>query len=75
MHTYQDQSSGAWVAAFYQPPPKIDYVDQVREWCYNTYGIPARPNNLDSRWEDDLWWGEIRFKHEEDLVLFVMRWS
>lgn len=75
MHTYQEPSSRPWVVAFEHTIPKMDSVDQIREWCYNAYGIPARPNNRDSRWEDDIWWGEIRFKHEEDLMLFVLRWS
>ena len=74
IHTYQEQSSGAWVAAFEHTIPKMDSVDQIREWCYNTYGLP-KALSLEGRWRDNIWWGEVRFKTEVDLLLFVMKWA
>lgn len=74
IRTYQEQSSKAWVATFDHTIPKMDSVDQIRSWCYNTYGVP-QPLSLGGRWRDNIWWGEARFRSEEDLLLFVMRWS
>ena len=74
IHTYQDRDPAWWVAAFNHPVPRIDSVDEIRAWCYTTFGPP---NSLDytGRWRDNIWWGEARFRSEEDLLLFVMRWS
>ena len=42
---------------------------EIGEWCYETFGEP------DFRWADEIFYGEVYFKHEEDLMLFVLRWS
>jgi hypothetical protein len=44
-------------------------VSIMREWCYYTYGVPG------FFWKDDIYNGEVHFKNEEDLLLFLLRWQ
>mgnify|MGYP003341860056 CR=1 FL=1 len=51
-------------------------TDHIREWCYDTYGWPGYlPNTHEIRWRDSLRHGEIEFSREEDLTLFLLKWS
>lgn len=52
-----------WFDAFQQ-----QLLDQT-EWCWETFGPPS-----EGRWH----WhyaGDFRFEREEDLELFLLRWS
>jgi len=48
--------------------------EPVSEWCYQTFGEPGDGEDLD-RWEDQIWYGEIWFRDEQDLMMFKLRWS
>jgi hypothetical protein len=50
-------------------------IDNIKEWCYNTYGEPGIPTNTTSRWYDSIKYGEILFRDERDVTLFLLRWS
>ena len=39
-------------------------------WCWKTFGNPGR---IDSRWD---YYGQyFYFKHEEDVILYLLKWS
>ena len=62
-----------YVAAFESyPKNEID----IRRWCYQAYGAAGLDvNNFYVRWIDHIKYGEIEFALEEDLTLFLLRWS
>ena len=41
----------------------------MRAWCQQTFGKD------DTRWKDDITFGEVRFKDEMDLALFLLKWT
>jgi hypothetical protein len=51
---------------------------EIETWCWKSFG-PANwwdtNNNLSPRWIDDLLWGEICFRDEKDVTMFILRWS
>lgn len=69
IHTYQDTSM-RYVAAF-SPRSGIElgWLYDLREWCKEAYGLAG------ARWRDQIIYGEIHFTNEEDLSLFLLRWS
>ena len=49
---------------------------EIIDWCHATYGAPGfLLDGKQTRWADDIWYGEVYFRDKEDLVLFVLRWS
>ena len=63
-----------YMAAFRRQDPKK--IKEIRQWCYNTYGDPGHQvNTAEIRWIDDVGAGEVVFRREEDLLLFVLKWS
>jgi len=80
IHTYTQKNYDAqepeiarwYVAAFTTPK---NYYD-IAKWCYNTFGEPGFIHNTQrTRWADDIHYGEIYFSNEEDLLMFILRWS
>ena len=51
--------------------PQGDEAIEVYKWCDRTYGYPTRCDQ--SRW--DRWGGWIKFRREEDAMLFVLKWT
>jgi hypothetical protein len=79
IHTYdlkEDTDGGGdgpWhVAAFALPKN----YKSIIEWCYQTFGTPDW-NHLtkQTRWKNQIFYGEVYFCREEDLVLFLLRWA
>lgn len=52
-------------------------LNAVRKWCYETYGSPGlRPESMYTRWRDfSIQVGRIYFAHEEDVSLFLLKWT
>jgi hypothetical protein len=72
IHTYQSRHRGNYhVAAF---TLQKGVYDHMVKWCYQTFGEPGDCKDND-RWEDSIWFGEIWFRDERDLAMFVLRWS
>jgi hypothetical protein len=81
IHTYtEDQPriprcTRCYVAAFGLKDLKDADLDAIGEWCYNTFGAPGwRPWTAETRWTDNIRFGEIAFSRKEDLEWFVLRW-
>lgn len=79
IHTYdlkrdEDGSGeGPWhIAAFTLPK----HYNSIIEWCYTTFGQPGF-NHLthQTRWKDEIFYGEVYFSRKEDLTWFMLRWS
>ena len=81
IHTYErtnsivdfDLPDGKWhVAAFTLPKN----YSEIQEWCHKTFGSPGF-NHLthQTRWKDEIRYGEAYFSRIEDLEWFVLRWS
>ena len=51
-----------------------DMYKPVSEWCYQTFGDSGDCVD-NARWEDHIWFGEIWFRDEKDLMLFKLRWA
>jgi len=63
-----------YVAAFPAPDQNLTY--EIRKWCYEAYGLPGhRPDTIETRWTDDVKYGEVTFERESDLTLFLLRWE
>lgn len=52
-------------------------LNAVRKWCYETYGTPGlRPESMYTRWHDMILnIGRIYFAREEDVSLFLLKWT
>lgn len=48
---------------------------EIIEWCHTTFGQPGFLQDSTARWADDIWYGEVYFRDNEDLMMFVLRWS
>lgn len=51
-----------------------DLWNEISQWCYDTYGKPGDPFTGDAeRWylNNSAYW----FRTEEDLMMFMLRWS
>lgn len=46
----------------------------MSDWCHQTFGIAGNCEDRD-RWEDQIWFGEVWFRDEKDLAIFLLRWS
>lgn len=57
---------GYWEAYYSPQGPEMA---ELYVWCYATFGNPT----LDLRW--DCHGGWIKLLHEEDVSLFLLRWS
>lgn len=80
IHTYETKNYNIqepeiekwYVAAF--TTPKNYY--EIAEWCHQIFG-PSGLNSLthQTRWQDEIFYGEVYFRDEKDLEWFVLRWS
>ena len=79
IHTYdlkRDEDGtgeGPWhVAAFTLPKN----YPEIQKWCHVTFGSPGF-NHLtyQTRWKDEIFYGEVYFSRKKDLEWFVLRWS
>ena len=69
IHVHPDFLYPGWnVAAFSNSAQNLD---EIKDWCYNTYG----ESNYDAGWIDLIKHGEVVFKRDSDLNLFLLRWS
>lgn len=75
IHHYKEVETDNYVAAFntWGKNLRNGLIHDIRAWCTQAYGPTS--NNDDSRWKDDIIWGEVRFRDEADLVAFLLRWS
>lgn len=56
-----------WAVAF--ETPKFSQLKSMQDWCVETYGTDP------TRWCDNIRWGEVRFRNEADVTLFVLKWE
>lgn len=80
IHTYtqknfdvQEPEIKKWyIAAF--TLPKNHY--EIYDWCYHTFGPSGfNHNTRQTRWGDEIRYGEVYFSRREDLEWFLLRWS
>lgn len=63
-----------YMAAFANP--KSTMSDEIRRWCYQTFGEPGHDvDTFYTRWEDNITNGEVIFSRESDLMMFLLRWQ
>lgn len=77
IHHYRELTFAAhYVAAFntWGAELRSSLVHDVRDWCNQTYGKIDR-GDPNPRWQDDILWGEVRFRDESDLLAFLLRWE
>ena len=80
IHTYETQKTntkwsdyGWHVAAFSAPK---ENRAAITRWCYKTFGPAGLPKGAtETRWKDSIRFGEIYFKHKQDLEWFVLKWA
>ena len=66
---------GYYIANFEAP----NSGQEMYTWCRNLYGLPSH-YRADFKKDPERWWngiaiGEILFKSQQDLTLFLLRWS
>lgn len=64
-------SRSHWYMARY----KWTDFNKVMEWCTEQFGKQPKYPDAWSRWHSPSWSGQIRFRDEEDYVLFTLRWG
>lgn len=69
LHVYQTSQyhRHRWTVAF--ETPKFSELKSIQNWCVETYGTDQ------ARWFDHIRWGEVYFRDEADVTLFVMKWE
>jgi hypothetical protein len=80
IHTYKTQNTDlrwadyGWHVVEFKTP--IENRSEITRWCHQTFGPAGRPRGTtETRWKDSIRFGEIYFKHPEDLEWFVLRWA
>lgn len=54
----------------------VDEITAIRKWCHDTYGASGlRLDSMYTRWRDMAKIGRIYFAREEDVGIFMMKWS
>jgi hypothetical protein len=51
-----------------------DLRTEMQQWCKSTFGPSGSVYEM-ARWSNDIMFGEVRFKDEADLLMFLLRWS
>lgn len=74
IHVYQEGWSGGgisetWIVAAFSHLGPLREVEKIQEWCLNTFGEAGE------RWQDDIKYGEIRFRDSSDLTAFLLKWQ
>lgn len=80
IETYETQNTNAdwsdygWYVAAFETPR--ENRPEITRWCYKAFGPAGRPKGAaETRWKDGIRFGEIHFKHKQDLEWFVLKWS
>ena len=48
----------------------------ITQWCYRAFGPAGYQAMTDEiRWQDSIQYGKIVFSREQDLTMFILRWS
>lgn len=69
IHTYRCTNAHWFVAAFAVGMFSQELINEIKQWCSTTYGEAGK------RWRDDIHNGEVLFRDETDVTLFLLRWS
>jgi len=73
IHTYKVPYKNYSIAAFHSP---VKNAKEIKEWCHITMGPEGYlKDTREVRWRDNIHYGEVYFNREEDLMMFVMRWT
>ncbi len=82
IHTYdlkRDEDGtggGPWHVAAFTLRKNPENYNQIIEWCYKIFGPPGfNALTYQTRWKDEIFYGEVLFSRKEDLEWFVLRWS
>lgn len=87
VHSYKEIDTPYWVASFSLKRGELDesesLLKEIESFCNKMYGpglgdhriYPLNNSPFVHRWVNDIVYGEVRFSQEEDLVLFLLRWS
>ena len=77
---FHKEDSKYWVVYF--EDYSLDELDrkEIVKWCYDQFGPGLGRYRVDNspfthRWINDIEYNEIRFSEEQDVVLFILRWS
>ncbi len=73
-HDWRGDPDTTWLVAAFETPRQNR--PEITKWCYQTFGPPGM-NHLTHqiRWKDSIQYGEVYFSNQEDLTMFVLRWS
>jgi hypothetical protein len=74
IHTYEAKTyNQVWHKAAFNLPKEYQ---GIIEWCHETFGKPGYLHESpQTRWADDIFYGEVYFSQLKDLEWFVLRWS
>jgi len=81
IHTYMSSNDVLieephWYIAAFKQPTKINEGEEIKQWCYQTFGPPGHNYlTFQTRWKDNIRHGEVSFSRREDLEWFLLRWS
>ena len=54
----------------------IEQADKIDEWCYDRWGVGGEGERWTIDFIDDEKYNiEYSFEHEEDSILFTLRWT
>ena len=65
----REDRGGRWEAYYSPQGPEME---ELYRWCWHTFGKPGWKDNP-ARWDSHGGW--MYFYHEEDVTLFLLRWS
>ena len=66
----REDRGGRWEAYYSPQGPEMA---ELYRWCWHTFGKPGWKDNPGARWDSNGGW--IYFYYEEDVTLFLLRWS
>jgi len=70
-----------WIIEFNgwaKAPYSTEYRAELKKWCQKTFGPPGMwdlMNHLPPRWKDEIIWGQISFRDQQDAEWFMLKWS
>ena len=74
IHTYCEYWNRGYVVAAFSASEALKL--EIKKWCWQTYGSPGHQHlTAETRWLDNVKDGEVLFNNQEDLTLFVLKWS
>lgn len=70
IHSFQDTFTTRHVALFNTfGGATLGWMFDMHKWCEETFGHEGE------RWRDQINSGEVDFRDEKDLMLFLLRWA